>query len=461
MEAKNLVDRVIKSSGKAIGRLVRFARDLEIPSREVALYTIEKGKRKKVNLRSDQFLLRTSMEYCNPQVTIEEATGTILAGIMAGIADHCLAGKKEPSNIDSGAVLEHMGSTRLEDRTVVPFFMMVDDIEPDRFSMNPLRASLYETMQTALPVAYVENKGLEVDPDFVKKYRDKLVTEEEAGKLDKCLEKFGSLKWYTDLVDIFKYDQLGELSGTVGMDLKIPFMRMPLETLQKEGSDGTLHSTIRRCYEDDEILRGIYQVLSKPLSNYLLTVPLLGNLGSKRVAKGKIEERDGKIVGIKVSNLKRMRLSPNEIDRKDVSYAICCDKKIRKKIGIEDLKKFEYAKMPLSPQFAIYMIQSPENGAFWHGMGGYQSTALVGSYVAMNHQFDRFFKGLPKPHPGVPVQFDINGLLNNAFINSIPHKNVDASLGCVSDGKLEKILLAGLKCRIVDTKKFTDQFGKV
>ena len=55
---------------------------------------------------------------------------------------------------------------------IYPFMLITDDVEPDRYSMNPLKNSIVESGQSAFPSANVKTENLEIDRDFFHKYED-------------------------------------------------------------------------------------------------------------------------------------------------------------------------------------------------------------------------------------------------------------------------------------------------
>jgi hypothetical protein len=106
----------------------------------------------------------------------------------------------------------------------VPFLLNTDDVEPDRYSMNPLKQSIVDSGQSAFPAANVKTDQLKIDEAYMKKYDGSLISQKEAALITESLgDSNGS---YLDLVDSIKYIQLKDLSEFFGMDLALYTLRM-------------------------------------------------------------------------------------------------------------------------------------------------------------------------------------------------------------------------------------------
>ena len=114
----------------------------------------------------------------------------------------------------------------------MPFLLNTDDVEADRYSMNPLKQSIVDSGQSAFPAANVKTDQLKIDEAYLKKYDGTLISQKEAALITESLQ--ASNGSYLDLVDSIKYSQLKELSEFFGMDLSLYTLRMPLSTLKTE-----------------------------------------------------------------------------------------------------------------------------------------------------------------------------------------------------------------------------------
>lgn len=449
---RELVLRFIAESGDAILHLkgqLNSPRESAVPS---DFFTIQEGKRQAFVPPPGSFLLRASTEYSNPQLTVEECIGIVNARLLATCVNVLvISGNKELGEGHINAICQALENG--DEGPVIPFLMLTDDIEPDRYSINPLRESLYDTKQTAVPVANVETDGLALDLTFLEKYRHLLVTDADAALILKYLEDAKPGGKYVNFIDTCKYSQLATLSGILKLDLCLPATRMPLEVMDEEAKigGGPIHEMVSTLYASVDSLRRAYDVMGQSMNQFFLTVPMPDLVGSKKLAKGMVVVENNKIIKIKSTHIKKTPLYPNEVDIEDISYAICCHKKRKVEIPIEELVKFDFKKTPLSPQFALYMTQSPENGAIWHGVGDFQNKALVRSYTSMHNAFPELFPGLEKPHPGIPLQFDMTELASEKVLARMPFRNIDASVGCLTQANLEAVLMDAVKVAPIDT----------
>ena len=142
------------------------------------------------------------------------------------------------------------------DLRIVPFLLNTDDVEPDRYSANPLRASIMETGQSAFPSASVKTGGLVLDEGFMKKYEGTLITKPEGETIEHHLSNCSGS--YVNFVDSVKQEYLKSLSELFGIHLCLPIMRMPLTVLREEGADGLLHHIIRESHRDYGTVERVY-----------------------------------------------------------------------------------------------------------------------------------------------------------------------------------------------------------
>ena len=61
----------------------------------------------------------------------------------------------------------------------MPFLLNTDDVEADRYSMNPLKQSIVDSGQSAFPVVNVTTNGLKIDEAYAKKYDGSMISKKE------------------------------------------------------------------------------------------------------------------------------------------------------------------------------------------------------------------------------------------------------------------------------------------
>jgi len=92
----------------------------------------------------EHFFLRSSVEYTNPQLTVEEAQGIVAARLLEVCGNYFTEyGMHDVGRKEVGELCERLRKPRLG--RVVAFLLNTDDVEPDRYSMNPLRASIVKS----------------------------------------------------------------------------------------------------------------------------------------------------------------------------------------------------------------------------------------------------------------------------------------------------------------------------
>jgi hypothetical protein len=172
-----------------------------------------------------------------------------------------------------------------------------------------------------------------------------------------------------------------------------------------------------------------------------MTVPhsALG-FGSKRAARGKLRFDGSRLESVAVT-YKTTALYPNAMDPDDVSVAQAEDSFV---IPGDKLSDYSYIETPSSPQFFLYSLASPENGALWHGVGAFAAPQLLHSYASVRTacREDRLLKGLRAfgVKPEVPMQLNLSP--DSMWVHPV-HRNIDASIGCVQD--LKALALMGMK----------------
>jgi hypothetical protein len=395
------------------------------------LFQFKNGQRVNSTFDGNHFFLRGSIEYTNPQLTVEEVQGIIATRMLAVCGNYFHNyGLHTPDANDAAQICEALKKPPEGD--IVPFLLNTDDVELDRYSMNPLKESIVTSGQSAFPAAYAKTENLSVDQQFLAKYAGTLISNNEAQLIGQHLESVkGS---YVDFVDAVKYAQLEKLTETFGIDLSLYALRMPLATLQAEIKDGLLHHIISEAHRDYEAVKQAYECMGRSMTKRttLLTVPHSAKgYGSKRAARGKIHFKGNKLENISIE-YRTAKLYPNAIDPDDVSTAQAKDNFT---VTGEALADYSFAETPSSPQFFLYSLGSPENAALWHGIGAFASPQLVQSYAAARNACKKgqLIKNLTEPYEvslEVPLQFNLAP--EGMWVHPV-HRNIDASIGCVEN----------------------------
>jgi hypothetical protein len=403
----------------------------EKSGKPVSMFRFKNGHRINSTFKRNHFFLRASVEYSNPQLTVEEVQGIIGARMLEACGNYFHdCGLHEPDANDVAQVCEAL--KKPPQGSVIPFLLNTDDIEPDRYSMNPLKESIVTSGQSAFPAAYVKTESLRVDQQFVTKYEGTLISKSEAALVNHFLESAKSS--YLDWVDAVKYAQMEKLSEAFGIDLSLYALRMPLATLQAEAKDGLLHHIISGSHRDYEAIKQAYDCMGRSMANRttLLTVPhSKKGYGSKRAARGKIHFNEAKLESISVK-YRATRLYPNAIDPDDVSIAQAEDDF---EVTGEKLADYSFSETPSSPQFFLYSLGSPESAALWHGIGAFAAPQLLRSYASARVACRRgqLIKDLKENYgisTEVPLQFNLAP--EGMWVHPV-HRNIDASIGCVKN----------------------------
>src|SRR4030067_2208778 len=173
----------------------------------------------------NHFFLRSSVEYSNPQLTVEEVQGVVAARLLEVCGNYFHEkGLREPDAGDYSELCERL--KKPPQGRIIAFLLNTDDVEADRYSMNPLKTSIVTSGQSAFPAAFIKTENLKVDEQFVAKYQGTLISNGEADLLSTHLANSNGS--YLDFSDSVKYDQLENLSEAFGIDLALPALRMPL-----------------------------------------------------------------------------------------------------------------------------------------------------------------------------------------------------------------------------------------
>ena len=428
-----LLEDFLKTSFSTVRVLVEGATVLkgQNSNRRITLFRYIDGRKVSVPFSDERFYLRGSVEYTNPQLTIEEVQGIIGTRLLETCANYFFEhGLRQPNDGDEVALAELL--KKPPQGYIVPFLLNTDDVEADRYSMNPLKQSIVDSGQSAFPAAYVKTDQLKIDKAYLKKYDGTLISQKEATIITESLQ--ASNGSYLDLVDSIKYSQLKELSAFFGMDLSLYTLRMPLSTLQTETKDGLLHYIIKESNQDYASIEEAYTCMGRSMKNRttLLTIPhSKKGFGSKRAARGKLHFENGKLLDATIK-YKTTQLYPNAMDPEDIAVAVCDDS--FSVLG-EKLADYSFAETPSSPQFFLYSIGSPEDATLWHGIGAFAAPQLLQSYRSgrIACREGRLIKNLKEKYNinvDVPLQFNLapDGIWSHPI-----HRNIDASIGSVED----------------------------
>ena len=446
-----IVEDFLKISWPCVEALVReLAVFKENQRPQVSMFHFKGGQRIDTVLSGGLFFLRASVEYSNPQLTVEEVQGIIAARLLEACGDYFHQYELHtPDEKEVSAICEIL--KKPAQGSILPFLLNTDDIEPDRYSMNPLKESIVNSGQSAFPCGTVKTEQLAIDQKFAQKYEGSLVCKDEIERIARHLQTCNNS--YMDMVDAVKYEHLERLSESFGINLCIHSMRLPLAILQNESTDGLLHYIIRTTHADYQSVECVYRCMGRSMKNLttLLTVPHSAKgYGSKRAARGRIYFDGTKLKSVKV-DYRTTPLYPNAIDPNDISFARAEDTFT---VSGEKLGSYNFKDTPSSPQFFLYSLASPENAVLWHGIGAFGASELLKSYTTtrfacakgllISRLKERF--GIAA---GMPLQFN----LVPKYIWFHPtHRNIDASIGCVQD--LKFLADIGMKMESLQTDQY-------
>ena len=446
---KFLLEDFLKASFSTVKVLVEcaVASKGQNGNRKVTLFRYVNGKKVSFPFSDERFYVRGSVEYTNPQLTVEEVQGIVGTRLLETCANYFYErGLHEPDEGDVSALAELL--RKPTQGYIVPFLLNTDDVEADRYSMNPLKRSIVDSGQSAFPAANVKTGELKIDEAYLKKYDGSLISQKEASLITEMLQTSNGS--YLDLVDSIKYSQIKDLSAFFGMDLALYTLRMPLSTLKTENKDGLLHYIIRESNRDYASIEEAYNCMGRSMKNRttLLTVPhSTKGFGSKRAARGKLHFENGKLLDATVK-YKTTQLYPNAMDPEDIAVAVCDDGFT---VTGEKLADYSFAETPSSPQFFLYSIGSPEDATVWHGVGAFAAPQLLQSYRSgrIACQEGKLIKNLSQKYNikvDIPLQFNLapEGIWSHPI-----HRNIDASIGSVDD--LPDLAHRGMKLEYLST----------
>jgi hypothetical protein len=447
-----ITENFLKSSWPCVKTIVEKLKGFKEEERQrkpVSLFQFKNGQKVNHRFEGNNFFLRGSLEYSNPQLTLEEVQGIIGARMLETCANYFHDyGLREPDANDVSDICKTL--KKPSEGPIIAFLLNTDDIEPDRYSMNPLKESIVASGQSAFPSAYVRTEKLRIDHQFVGKYKGNLVCKREVDLFNRQLENAkGS---YVNFVDSVKYAQMEETSETFGIDLGLYALRMPIATLQVETKNDLLHYIISETHRNYESISQAYNCMRRSMTKRttLLTVPHSKNgYGSKRAARGKLHFEDTKLKSVSVK-YRTTRLYPNEIHPEDVSIAEGEDDFI---VAGEKLAHYSFSETPSSPQFFLYSLGSPENAVLWHGIGAFAAPKLLRSYMSVREVCRRgqLIRDLNEKYGVItdaPLQFNL--VPESMWVHPV-HRNIDASIGCVEN--LADLASRGMKLEHLSTFK--------
>jgi hypothetical protein len=429
-----ILEDFLKNSWSCVEALVKEVGSFKEEKRKpIELYYFKDGQKNDVTFDGSRFFLRCSVEYANPQLTVEDVQGIIATRLLEVCTNYFQQrGLHQPTSQETEEICTIL--KKPPPGTVVSFLLNTDDIEADRYSMNPLKQSIVDSGQSAFPAATVKTENLRVDEKFVQKYEGSLFCKKEIESIEKHLKSCGNS--YVNMVDAVKYEHLARLSEAFGIDLAIYSMRLPLAALEKESTDGLLHHIIREAHKDYQSFENIYKCMGRSMKNLttLLTIPHSPKgYGSKRAARGRIYFDGTKLKNVKV-DYRTTLLYPNAIDPSDISIAQADDSFT---VEADKLVDYNFKETPSSPQFFLYSLGSPENAVVWHGIGAFGASELLKSYTTtrvgvstgqvINGLYEKF--GVTAK---IPLQFNL--VPKYMWFHPV-HRNIDASIGCVQDLK--------------------------
>ncbi len=436
----NCVETLVRELGTFSGNKGKFIR----------LYYFKSGQKNEATFDAGHFFLRASVEYSNPQLTVEEVQGIIAARLLEVCGNYfCYYGLHQADSRDIDQICEMLHSS--SQGVMVSFLLNTDEIEPDRYSMNPLKESIVNSGQSAFPCASVKTENLAIDQNFAEKYNGSLICKDEIDLITRHLQTCKNS--YVNMVDAVKYEQLENLSKLFGIDLCIYSMRIPLTALGDETADGFLHHIIKGTHADYQAIECFYKCMGRSMKNLrtLLTVPHSAKgYASKRAARGRIYFEGTQLKNLRV-DYKTTLLYPNAIDPSDISVAKADDSFT---VAGEKLVNYSFRETPSSPQFFLYSLASPENAVLWHGIGAFGASELLKSYTTTRFACakDLLIKNLNEKYgivSKVPLQFNL--VPKHMWFHPI-HRNIDASIGCVQN--LKDLADLGLKMEHLPTDQY-------
>src|SRR5665811_1975820 len=129
-----LLEDFLKTSFSTVKVLVEgaVASKGQNSSRKVTLFRYVNGKKVSFPFSDGRFYLRGSVEYTNPQLTVEEVQGIVGTRLLETCANYFYArGLRQPDDGDVAALVELL--KKPTQGYIVPFLLNTDDVEADRY----------------------------------------------------------------------------------------------------------------------------------------------------------------------------------------------------------------------------------------------------------------------------------------------------------------------------------------
>src|SRR5512136_270528 len=264
---RTLVENFLKTSWSCCIKIIveKLASwQVTLNRQPITLFRVKDNRRTDYRFNGNHFFLRGSVEYTNPQLTVEDVQGIVAARLLEVCGNFFHEkGLHEPDVSDVNELCERL--KKPPQGKIVSFLLNTDDVEPDRYSINPLKASLVASGQSAFPAATVKTENLKVDENFTAKYAGTLVSKDECDLINKHLACANGS--YLDFSDSVKYAQMEKLSDAFGMELSLPSLRMPLATLKTESKEGLIHRIISQTHRDFDAVKEAYECMGRSISN--------------------------------------------------------------------------------------------------------------------------------------------------------------------------------------------------
>jgi hypothetical protein len=443
----NMIEEFLISSKDSIKAVSKAIASSDATHRErVFFHSYGGNSKEEIPFDGSCFFLRTSIEYSSPQLTLEELEGLITARLL----EVCVNKRIENDTLDTKDIDEMTEALcRPPNGRVIPFILETDDVEPDRYSNNPLRSSIVESGQSAFPVATTTTDALKLDGLFLDKYEGSLVSKDEVELVKNSL---GITHRYVDFVDHVKAEELSRISERYGLELRLPQFRMPLEVLMNERRQDPLHRLISSSHSNYDTIESLYTLMGRSIKKKtsLLTVPHSSKgYGSKRAARGRLYFSDNHLERMSIQYVTTY-LYPNMIDYKDLSVAKCDDSF---ELDGNRFSDYSFRDTPSSPQFVLYALLSPEDASIWHGVGEYAGNEILRSYASLQTSFlnQTILRDLERPSAIKQSPIILN-LEPGEMWKHPTYGNIDGGIGCVSDlslffGKEVKVSPLSVKLR--------------
>src|SRR5439155_23673142 len=100
---------------------------------------------------------------------------------------------------------------------------------------------------------------------------------------------------------------------------------------------------------------------------------------SKIYATSRLKFDKSALIEVEVS-YDNCELYPNEVDPSDLSVVRANG---HARVSREELVEYDFHQTRSSPQFALYLLSSPEGAAIWHGAGRSAGLELLRSYASV------------------------------------------------------------------------------